>query len=418
MSYEPLSKLFYSDKEHYEEIYQNRFNSEYATHIDFEINGSPAFFVMAPMLPYKIAEIYKTDKRIKQLRDKLPEAAIDQFTMRSLVDEIVLTNDIEGVYSSRREISSILSELKESNRKKRFYGLVQKYLMLQKNEKIAFRTSRDIRDLYDDLVYPEVREDDPHNLPDGEIFRKGQVSVESAAQKEIHRGVYPESRIIECMEQALKVLNANDIDEPFKTAVFHYLFGYIHPFYDRNGRTARFISSYMLSREFEPTIAYRLSYTIKENIREYYQAFRICSDKHNRGDLTPFVIMFTGIIEESMKQLEEALRKRYHRLVYYRECLRYLPDGTNGKYLDLYDLLIQASLFSEDGISTQELMDLLHVSRATLSGRLSSVSGQGLLIKKAYGNKRYYKLDLDETERFRTDGYAGQEEAGNGTEND
>ena len=24
MSYEPLSKLFYSDKEHYEEIYQNR----------------------------------------------------------------------------------------------------------------------------------------------------------------------------------------------------------------------------------------------------------------------------------------------------------------------------------------------------------------------------------------------------------
>ena len=108
------------------------------------------------------------------------------------------------------------------------------------------------------------------------------MSVESATQKEIHRGIYPESKIIECMEQALKVLNANEMDELFKVAVFHYLFGYIHPFYDGNGRTSRFISSYLLSKEFEPTIAYRLSYTIKENIKEYYQAFKICNDRHNK----------------------------------------------------------------------------------------------------------------------------------------
>lgn len=400
MSYVPLSKLFYSDKENYNEIYQKRFNSEYTTHIDFEINGSSAFFVLEPTLHHKIVEIYKVDKRIKQLRDQLPKVAIDQFTMRSLVDEIVLTNDIEGVYSSRREINSILSELRSNNKRKRFYGLVQKYLVLQKNDTLSFRTPQDIRDLYDDLVYPEIEEDNPHNLPDGEIFRKDSVSVESAAQKEIHRGVYPESKIIECMEQALKVLDSNEIDEPFKVAVFHYLFGYIHPFYDGNGRTSRFISSYLLSKEFEPTIAYRLSYTIKENIKDYYQAFKTCNDKDNRGDLTPFVIMFTNIIEESMKQLEEALQKRYHWLMYYRERVQYLPNGLIEKYLDLYDYLIQASLFSENGISTQELMDLLHISRATLSNRLSSISEQGLLIKKAYGNIRFYKLDLDKIEKL------------------
>lgn len=400
MSYEPLSKLFYSDKEHYEEIYQNRFNSEYTTHIDFEINGSPAFFVLDPTLHHKSIEIYKADKRIKQLRDKLPGVAIDQFTMRSLVDEIVLTNDIEGVYSSRREINSILSELKVKNKRKRYFGLVQKYLMLQKNETLSFKTPQDIRDLYDDLVYSEVEEDNPQNLPDGEIFRKDSVSVESATQKEIHRGVYPESKIIECMDQALKVLNANKMDELFKVAIFHYLFGYIHPFYDGNGRTSRFISSYLLSKEFEPTIAYRLSYTIKENIKEYYQAFKTCNDRHNRGDLTPFVIMFTDIIEESMKQLEEALQKRYHWLMYYRECVQNLPNGLNDKYMDLYDYLIQASLFSENGISTKELMSYLHISRATLSNRLSSISEQGLLIKNASGNIRYYKLNLDEVEKL------------------
>ena len=402
MSYQPLSKLFYSDKEHYEEIYQARFNSEYATHIDFEISGSPAFFILEPSLHHKIIEIYKTDKRIRILREKLPGIAIQQFTKRSLVDEIVLTNDIEGVYSSRREINSILTELETKSKGKRFQGLVQKYLMLQKNDTLSFQSCQDIRNLYDELVYDEIKEDDPKDLPDGEIFRKDSVSVNSSTQKEIHRGVYPESKIIECMDQALKVLHSDEIDELFKVALFHYLFGYIHPFYDGNGRTSRFISSYLLSKEFEPTIAYRLSYTIKENIKEYYKAFKTCNDKHNRGDLTPFILMFIDIIEESMKQLEEALKKRYYWLMHYREGVQYLPNGLNEKYLPLYDLLLQASLFAENGISTQELIGIMNLSRATIVKRLGELSEQDLIVKVAEGNSRYYKLNLDSMNRLMT----------------
>ena len=86
--------------------------------------------------------------------------------------------------------------------------------------------------------------------------------------------------------------------------------------------------------------------------------------------------------------------------MYYREIVQYLPNGLNDKYMDLYDYLIQASLFSENGISTQELMSYQHISRATLSNRLSSISEQGLLIKNASGNIRYYKLNLDEVEKL------------------
>ena len=400
MSYQSLAKLFYSDKDHYEEIYQERFDSKYATKINFEINGSQAFFVLEPSLHYKIISIYKADKRIKKLRDELPGVAISHFTIRSLIDEIVLTNDIEGVYSSRREINSILSELETKNRRKRFKGLVQKYLMLQKNETLSFQTCQDIRNLYNELVYAEVEEDNPDNLPDGEIFRKDSASVTTATQKEIHQGVNPESKIIECMNQALQVLNSTEIDEPIKVALFHYLFGYIHPFYDGNGRTSRFISSYLLSKEFEPTIAYRLSYTIKENIKEYYQAFKTCNDRHNRGDLTPFVIMFTDIIEESMKQLEEALQKRYQKLMYYRERIQYLPMGLNEKYIDFYDYLLQASLFSESGIRVEELQGLMRVRRQTVFNRLKDLSEYNLIEKKSLGNNRYYNLNLDEVEKI------------------
>ena len=193
----------------------------------------------------------------------------------------------------------------------------------------------------------------------------------------------------------LDILNNEEIPFLFRVSVFHYLFGYIHPFYDGNGRTSRFISSYLLSKEFESIIAYRISYSIKENIKEYYQAFKTCNDKHNKGDLTPFIIMFTDIISESFHLLEEALNKRYEQLKHYSQLIPFLPNGASGKYASIYFLLIQASLFSENGISTQEIMEISGLSRTTITNRLKTLSEDNLIIKKTFGNMRCYSLNLD-----------------------
>jgi Fic family protein len=342
---------------------------------------------MIPEFITKIRDIYKTDKQIKALRDSLPEKAIGHFAIRCLVDEIVKTNDIEGVYSSRREINSVLSELETKSHGKRFMGLVQKYLMLQKNETMSFDTCEDIRNLYNDLVYFEIEEDNPSDLPDGKVL--------SATQKELHRGVNPEGKIIECMNKALAILNDKSIECVFRISIFHYLFGYIHPFYDGNGRTSRFISSYLLSKEFESIIGYRMSYSIKENINDYYKAFKVCNDPKNKGDLTPFIIMFTDIIDDSLHKLVYALEKRLEQLTHYGKCIIFLPKGADEKYSNLYFLLIQASLFSESGISTKELMDIMKLSRSTVTNRLNTLSDYGLIIKKTLGNIRCYSLDIN-----------------------
>lgn len=400
MEYKSLGKLFYSDKENYEKIYNERYKSEHAVHLDFLIHDNPAFFVITPEFLQKTIDIYKTDKRIKILRDRLPEKAIDHFAIRCLVDEIVITNDIEGVFSSRREINSVLSELETKSHGKRFMGLVQKYLMLQNNETMSFKTCEDIRNLYNDLVYSEVEEDNPSNLPDGKIFRKDSTSVVSPTQKELHRGVNPEEKIIDCMNKALAILNDEKIECIFRVSIFHYLFGYIHPFYDGNGRTSRFISSYLLSKEFESIIGYRMSYSIKENINDYYKAFKVCNDPKNKGDLTPFIIMFTDIIDDSLHKLVYALEKRLERLTHYKKCIMYLPNGTNEKYIGLYFLLIQASLFSENGISTQELMEVLNLSRSTITNRIKDLSDYNLIIKKSFGNIRCYSIDIDKIDQI------------------
>ena len=87
-------------------------------------------------------------------------------------------------------------------------------------------------------------------------------------------------------------------------------------------------------------------------------------------------------------------------LIPYQKCIIRLPEGANEKYSRLYFLLIQASLFAENGISTQELMDVLNLSRSTVANRIKDLSFYDLIIKKTSGNIRCYSIDLDKIDKI------------------
>lgn len=400
MEYITLGKLAYSDREQYEQTYQERFNSPYAQHIDINIGDWPAFFVTTPDVYNLMLSIQKTDKKIWELYRNLPGIAIVQFSRRCLIDEITLTNGIEGVHSTRREIDGVLVELEKKDYRRRFAGLVQKYAMLQNDADFPLKTCQDIRAIYDDLALKEVVEDDPKNAPDGEVFRKGPVDVTNPAQKVIHQGLYPEAKIIEAMSRALDYLGNDSVELLYRVCVFHYLLGYIHPFYDGNGRLNRFISSYMLGKELQPLLGYRLSYTIKDNINKYYKAYKVCNRAKNRGDLTPFVLMFLEIIEESTQQLWEALNGRWEKLAHYSAIIERLPHGNEPGFGDLYYVLIQAELYSELGISMKELEGGRGLSSTTIRGQLQKIEQAGLLKTERYGHAKYYSLDLDSADKY------------------
>lgn len=394
MEYTSLSKLLYRDRGAYEQTYSERFYSPYAQHIDIKIGDWPAFFVVTPEIHDFTLAIQKADKKIYSLCYNLPGVAIEQFSRRCLIDEITLTNGIEGVHSTRREIGGVLAELGKKDRRKRFAGLVQKYVMLQENADIPLSTCEDIRNVYNDLVLSEVVEDDPKNAPDGKLFRKGIVDVTDATQKVIHRGLYPEDKIIDTMSRALTYLEDDSVELLYRICVFHYLLGYIHPFYDGNGRLNRFISSYMLGKELHPLLGYRLSYTIKEHISKYYKAYKICNHPRNRGDLTPFVLVFLEMIKESITHLSSALNERLDDLAHYSGIIKRLPYGDQSQYGKLYHVLIQAALFSETGISMLELSKFMELSPTTLRGLLRKIEGADLLHIEFSGHAKQYGANL------------------------
>ena len=384
----------------YTKIYNERFNNEFSYHLPFEISGNKAFFIIDYQISRKIEEIYYISRQLDDILNQLPPIAFKYYINKNLIDEIMLTNDIEGVYSTRKEISQIIEMPDNSTKKVRLMGLVKKYQKLINGEKIPLSSCNDLRLLFDEIVLNEIEEDEK---PDGEIFRTGSVSVCTATDKEKHRGLYPEKKLIDFLNKSLDFLtNENNVGPLVKIAVFHYLFGYAHPFYNGNGRTSRFISSYLLCNILNQSIALRISYTIKNDKNKYYKTFDICNDPKNKGDITPFIYSFIDIIKNAAKSSLENLESLKQRLEYYstihENIYNFFENDLQSK---IVYILIQNALFSRKGVFIEELKHHLECSEATIRKNIKSLIKHGLIITtEREKNKMLYELSLDDFEQF------------------
>ena len=389
MDYKPLSKIYYENFSAHNQIYLERFKAPATKHFTFSIRQFnrhkefPTFLCYTEELLLLLEKIYKKQEQLTQIILQIPPLILKQFELLSVIDEVKSTGDIEGVNSSRRELKKILEGVSKSPN---FSSIIKKYNSLRFDDIFSFQNCTDIRTFYDDFIQPEITE-----KLDGKIFRVDSVDITSGTGKTLHRGVYPEEKIIHAMEVALQILNDENIPTLIRIAVFHYFFEYIHPFYDGNGRTARFIASYYLKEHFNYFVALRLSVIIKRNRKKYYEIFSQTDSEFNCGDLTPFVYGFTSMIAETFDDIEFNLKRKVNQLEKYREKLfALIPKDDLSR--EIYDILLQSSLFFGSGVSMQELMKLSGKSRNTINARLLAAPKEHITIIGK--QKFFYKLNL------------------------
>ncbi len=390
MNYELLSSLYYKSKDNYEQEYNNRFYSIASKRLNISIEENQCFYILTEEVVNKLYNVMVLNQKLDKFTSEIPEIALQQYIKKCLIDEIILTNEIEGVVSTRKDINEILENVENKN--KRLTGLVNKYLKLCNEENIDIITCNDVRNIYNDLLWEEISEDDKLNLPDGIYFRKKGVDVLSPFKKVIHKGVMPEEKINLMMTQALNILNDRDIIPILRIAIFHYLFGYIHPFYDGNGRTSRFISSYLLSKELNILTGFGLSYTIKVNISQYYKGFKTVNEKKNKGDLTPFIISFLDILSKELESLNNSVAERINIINRYSKIIEVMEQKDKQKQNIIF-VIFQETLFGEAGIDVSNLAEFTKTSKYKVTQVLKEYND--MLIKNKIGRKNYYSFDLD-----------------------
>ena len=376
--------------------YEARIHSPSAIIFDFFVGEYPLFVVLTPRLHALIVSIHKDSSRLSNLQNyALPGVARGWYINKILVDEIKLTNDMENVHSTRQEVKEAVDRIEQSGRPRniRFYGMASKYTSILNHSVDVLKTCADVRKLYDEFVAQEVVAEDVKDTIDGQIFRSKTVYVQDSHGKIVHEGAHPESVIIESMEKALSILNDTETDGLIRVAVFHYLFGYIHPFYNGNGRLSRYISSMVLSNELSTLAGLRLSFVIKDHKREYDSLFRNANDARSMGDLTDFVETFLGYIHKSLQDMIETLQSGQKAI---DEMDRFIgnTEAFKGREKPI-EILILNGLFAEEALSIDDLKRHAQCGRPAAQKAIDLAREMGLLTQERQGHRYLYTIRPD-----------------------
>lgn len=293
--------------------------------------------------------ILRFERKIASRMRSLPPVALGAMTRDLVVSEVVSTNELEGVYSTRRQISELL-EASQRNadplEKKRFRELATLYLGLTDPDQDKPSTPEDIRSIYDRVMSEEPLEE--RDRPDGKLFRREQVEIIGQGSQVIHEGLYPEEAIIDAMDRMLSITGSADIPQTYSAIIGHYIFEYTHPFYDGNGRTGRYLLALYLSSPLSMMTSLSLSRVIAENRAGYYRSFREAEHPLNRGELTFFVMNMLENIRMAQDELDRVLVEKRAKLDDVNDMLESFKksNGLSDKELDIVYMLAQLDLFA------------------------------------------------------------------------
>lgn len=351
-----------------------------------------------------ISTISKDDIILLQLYDRLASLAQDKFIVDTLSSELHSTNLLEGVRSSKDEIVSTAKEVLEKKSKNktnlRFFNVINSYAELKLGSLSKPKDAKDIRRIYDEITVDGVEKE---NLPDGEIFRKKDSYIYRANQ-EIHRGVssisgteeYIKLKIDELLRFINEDKNCNNL---IKNAIFHYFFGYIHPFYDGNGRTGRFISSIYLKEDYSWLTALSLSQGSNDSRQDYLKAFHSTNQVSMQGELNFFVDSFLEILNNGQNILRVNLQDKLNFLELAQEKIAEDPNIKDDQDLkDIMEVAIELQLFgsANDFVDINLLREegVLSYTDQTIRRKLDDLYKMNLL-EKISKNPLRYKLNRD-----------------------
>lgn len=404
MEYRDLATLYHMDSSSSREssiqgILKDRIENDSTFKLGFSLPSGELFLAVPRELSALTQKVLRRERKVSNLMRSLPGIAGSEVLRSLAFDEVVMSNRVENIHSTRKQIEDAL-ETNDSNktRFKRFKEFAQLYIDLIFEDYERPQTPEDIRGIYDKVMKGENL-DKP---PDGKWFRQDIVTITDDI-KIIHRGLHPEEAIIEAMEAMLRLVNSSEVPELYSALISHYLFEYTHPFYDGNGRTGRYLLAMYLETSLSKPTALSLSRVIAENKNQYYHAFQNVEDPLNHAEITFFVVTMHELILKAQDELIDRLEKNIKTLGMINELLGDL--GGSGKYktkeLDILYALLQQYAF---GVTPSMKASILseHIGLGTQQARkyLSKFKEGGIVEKTRGKNPMMFALTERALEEF------------------
>lgn len=384
MAYRTLEKAFYADSssdryQNREALYRSRLEADSTIRTGIVLENGELFCAVPVELTLATETVFTNERRIAELWAGLPYVARGAFVRSLILDEVVCSNEIEGVHSTRRQIEVALEKgAVRHGTHAPFLEFAHLYLGLAGDMPLPESPS-DVRRIFDAVTDGSLAESDK---PDGKLFRAGPVLIEDARGRKLHEGIASEEKITELVQQMINLCTQEDIPSVISAALGLFLFEYIHPFYDGNGRVGRYLLSLYLGKTLSAPTVLSLSKEIAVNKNAYYKAFDAVERPLNQNEATPFALMVTDLLNQAQEGVISDLANKKSQMKTLEETLDKMRDTLAESQIATLRYIAQMHLFEAFGETTLTgLTEYLGASKATASKLLNEWVENGLLEK-------------------------------------
>lgn len=341
-------------------------------------NLSPKFwFYPADVIHKKIDEI---DKIGKELYEKINRQASfkNDFLLDSTIEEAITSAIYEGAHSTRAQAEQLIASGSKPKNKDEWM-LLNNYLAMnwvRKNQSLEL--SKDVILKLHKIVTENTLEGDDVNFQGK--FRNDTVFVGS------HEGI-DSSKIEKTIDEMISVVNNNPryFHPLLKGILIHYFIGYIHPFFDGNGRTARALFYFKsIKNNLNYVELLSVSAYLRTHGKQYEKSFE--KVKENEFDLTYFI---NFCLDSMLLALQEVERKVNYLLRMNDLIDKYQLSQTQ------VGLLQRMALHKFRTIDIEEYASQIDKSREFARQELKVLLELNLVSAVKKGKKLVYKVNAD-----------------------
>lgn len=358
-----------------------------------KINGVTLRYVPTPQIE---KELHDLDMRVGGKFDfeaRLQSTDLKRkYLVNSLMEEAIASSQLEGAATTRIVAKQMLRE----NRKPRNQSeqmIVNNYttmMYIKENTRPGQPLTIELIKEIHKRITKDTLEQKEY---EGAFRTDNEVKVFSKDDNQIIHEPPDYRSIDKLMEQVCSFANSEPAEfylhPVVKAIVLHYMIGYIHPFNDGNGRTARALFYWhLISQKYERLEYVAVSTAIKSAPSKYMRAYLYSETDNN--DITYFVKFNLRQIDIALKSFEDYIQKKISENKMIFETIRNNPD-LNFRQADV---IIDMSK-NERPMTLSEMQERYNITYQTARTDLLGLSNLGYLHTHKKGKQFIFLLDKE-----------------------
>ncbi len=308
-----------------------------------------------------------------------------RYVLNGLIEEAINSSQLEGASTTRKVAKEMIQQGRApKNDSERM--IFNNYVAMQKAEEW---TKRKLDQKFLLEIHSLLTED---ILPKNETgkFRKDsdEVVVSDPVTNEIFHRAPPTEFLLQELPKLYAFANAQDEYHPVTKAILlHFWIGYLHPFTDGNGRTARVIFYwYLLKHDYWLFKFVTTSKIIKASKKAYGMAY-VHSEQHDELDLGYFVQYILRTTLLAIDDFKAYLKRK--KLEEEKALKKFSGHEINDRQREMLTHLAKSSA----EVTIEQYQARYRLVYETARRDLRQLEAEGLVTKRKSGKKFLYVLN-------------------------